>query len=81
MNLFISSSHTAGSPSSLALSDISQTMRQGQGQCQVAATSAGPTDAAGREPEDHAPLLLGHVTEYHTLFLITLFIHQNGMSS
>ena len=37
--------------------------RQGQGQCQAAAPSAGLTDAAGRALEGHAPLLLGHVTE------------------
>ena len=37
--------------------------RRGQGQCQAAASSAGPTDAAGRAPEGHAPLLLGHVTD------------------
>ena len=39
-----------------------QEMRRGQGQRRVAATSAGPTDAAGCSPEGHAPLLLGDVT-------------------
>ena len=36
---------------------------RGQGQRWALGPSAGQTDAAGCAPEDHAPLLLGYMTE------------------